>query len=280
LAVVNWRLKKAHEANKFFQHSLQLAESNKKSISEIVHNYSAFLIDQKKYKEASLVLDLYLKNNFIPEDVSTIEQRILLKKIIVLEALQQNSEATELAEKFLEAINFKNEIKLDLYNHLICYYSTMQENNLRINAIINDIDELLIALPQLNKQIKARTLNNTAYACLISKNLLEAKKRVALISGEIHHDPYVTATFGLFKLRSGDVARGKQLYLEAIGLLKTVKDKGRFKQRMHYELGRTYVLEGDMHRATRCFLKAKSVRLGQSYLNTAIDQQLKTLPPS
>ena len=273
-------MKKTTEADHFFQYSLKLTNTDIKAYPEAVHNYSAFLIDQKEYIKASRVLNSYFDHDAAIDNSTPIGQRILLKKLIVLEALKFNSEAAEFAEETIRTIDFSDDIKLDFYNHLLCYYSNFQENPSRIQQIINFLDDLLITIPEVDPQIKLRTINNTAFASLICGNLVEGTKRILLISSSIHSDPFVTATFGLLKLRSGDIERGKQLYSEAIGLLRSPKDKGRFKQRMNFELGKTYLVSGDTTRATRCLSKARGVNHGTAYLNELINKQLMSLPRS
>jgi len=99
--------------------------------------------------------------------------------------------------------------------------------------------------------------NNLAYVFLMQGKTNEAREvlesRPLKQQPEPPTDVYLTATWGLLHLLEGDLEKGKELYKSAEKLASSYGNRDlakQVRQKMHLELARTYLREGDPQRAS------------------------------
>lgn len=265
LALTVWALKDTERAERYFGRAIVLTSEASAANFNIISNLVALLIDARKYAQACKVLNSIIFDNLDPSHESKTIDRLILQKVIVLEALNERGQAISLAREWLETRIVCKEVEIDLLSRLVYHYSTTEHHLDVVDQYGPQIEMLTTDEETLPEGLRVRAINNLAFAYLVFDKTEKAWDLLSQLASEVHKDPYVTATFGLYQLREGNFDKSRRYYLDAVSLLSDRKTKNRFRQRMNLEFGKYFLRQGKYSTARRLLLKSKSEPLGIKY---------------
>lgn len=132
----------------------------------------------------------------------------------------------------------------------------------------------------LGSNFKDRTVlyfNNVAFAFAELGQLADAEFHLSKIANVLHKSAYPTATLGLIHFKKGNVEKGKLLYEEAVRLASTKIDKARIRQKLNYELAKSWLVRNEQTRAKRLLEKVASEGYGEDELAKQAKQLIGSL---
>ena len=276
MGVVLWNSGKPNQAASMLTKALEEAHKDREDFGFPLFNLAGILIENKQFSRLKEIFSLYIDSDgTFRHHFSEKSERVLLQYLITLEGVGRRKEAIRLCQRKLESGVDDIEIRADLLNRLIYYYSVVEKDVDYIRDIESKLDNGFSWLFDIKGYARHRVLNNLAFAELCFDDAARAKKYLDRLTDVFHKDPYATATLGMWHLRRGRIERGKQLYREAISMLADRKEKNRFRQRMYLELGIAYDTSGDRSQAKRELRKALSEKDGAKWVMSEIKLRLK-----
>ncbi len=268
IGLVNWKKGNYKSAVGYFNHALQDSEIDSETLIIAASNFSGLLIEMKKFKESKIFIDSFLSQH----DTASFNKKFIdslgLNYVISLEGGGDYELATEFAEKLLSSGVHTAEVRAWLYLHLIVYHAAISPNEEKAQYYSQEVLKLLKEstrnLPEILVQ---RSLNNVMFSALTFNDIEKAKSVMIKLNKYVHHDPYVTATFGLYKIKKGNLEDGAKLYNEAVSLVSDKHDKNRIRQRMNFEIGNQMLSMGlDKSLATKYISKAIKEKVKHNYI--------------
>jgi Flp pilus assembly protein TadD len=142
-----------------------------------------------------------------------------------------------------------------------CQSLLAKADDARISAVLSnllaDTERFADAIEVLRKAMRSQPfdrnlINNLAYAYLMSDAIGQARDVLSQVPENEPADPYLTATRGLLRLREGDLVGGLEGYerSQQIALQQGNKMLAvRSKQKMHLELAKAWLLQGNVETA-------------------------------
>ncbi len=262
IALVFWRTGEYRKSGKYFMQSLKVAYENGEDDLLPLYNLIGLLIETKQYREALQILSERVADLTKPQELGKYESRIALQFVLLLEAAGQREEAINFTKILLHKDVSESDVVVDLLTRSLAYYTV---NDVNADAAEHDANLLMQKLSDNNdvpKELRDRAINNVVFSLLCSNRVDDADKLLSKISSRFHIDPYATATLGLYQIKKGKLAEGERLYREAISLVVNKKEHERFRQRMHYELGKASINIGEYKKAEKHFQKALKQKEG------------------
>ncbi len=276
MALVYWRTGDHGKAGRFFMQSLKVANDNSEDELLPLYNLSGLLIENRQYKEALKVISKRVSSFERLKNLNMYESRIALQFVLLLEAVGKRDKAIVFTKAILNKNISEADVVVDLLTRSLSYNTVVNVNE---SAAEHDAELLMSALDQsadVPKELRDRAINNIIFSLLCSDRIDEAGKLLSRISSIFHKDQYATATLGLYQVKKGRTDEGEKLYRESLSLTAHKRERDRFKQRMHYELGKALNKMGETAKALRHIEKALHQKYGLPTVNSQIRNYAKT----
>lgn len=263
------------QARRYFGFAIQKAnEEDHNQILLPIFNLCHLYIESKKFNESYSLIKTIVSAKHNENFQTALYERIKLQFIISLDGMGKASEATQALMHFLgEGLKDKN-VHLDMLIRATYHYVVIDHDTDRLMGYINQMITFIESNAGLDENLKRRAFNNIAFAYLEEGRGSEAEKFLQWITQDIHKDAFATATLGMSKIRKGQVEEGEKLYREALGMIRDEKHKSYFRQRMFYEIGRAYILEGNLRKGSNYLEKAKREKDGFPYIKSLVGDAL------
>ena len=271
MGLIVWELGDFDAAKRYLNFSLKKALDESLNVALPLHNLCGLLISRAEYANALNLLEKTIGIVLTSPDPSELLDKLRLQHVVMLEGIGKRQDAILLTNEYLASELSNTEVRLDLLNRVIYYYTTYSPDLKVIIECESAVKEILELDTGYLENKKTRVLNNLAFAFLNFDMIQKAEVYLRQVNTHIHLEAFVTATFGLYSIKKGDFDKGTVLYKEAISLLIGKKSKNRFRQRLNYELGKAYLLRDEPTKALRLFKKALSEKNGFSYVSHEIN---------
>ncbi len=274
IGLVYWQMNQTSKAQRYLNLALEKSKDEGTGIETHLYNVCGLLMETGKFDEALSVLDKYTQ--YVPEAKERSIDKLKYLRVDLLEESNSKAEAAKLALEYHRDVS-DPEMKLGLLSRSIYYHSTYFPDRQSVLAAEDEVINLANTQPG-SSRLRRVAINNLIFAHLVFDDTHKAARLINSISHWIHKDPHATATFGMLKLKNGDIEKGKELYKEAISLLHTEKDKNKFRQRFYYELGQAHLRIGKRAMAIHYLKKADKSKNGDDYLRQMTREKLHNLP--
>jgi len=278
MGVVVWHAGRSNQAASFLAKALEDASREKDDLGFPLFNMAGVLIENKQFSMLKNIFSIYFTEDGEPKYlISRKSDQLFIQYLIMLEGIGERERAIKLCETRLAQGVEDMDVRSDLLNRMVYYYSAISPDSFRIREIERRMDGDYGWVYDLVGYSRHRVFNNLAFAELCFDQPERAKRYLNFLSDIFHVDPYSTATLGMWHLRNGRVDRGRGLYREAISLLSDAKEKNRFRQRMNIEIGAAYARAGESAQARRHFQKALDEKNGLKWVLDEIRRRIKDL---
>jgi len=276
LGVVEARLGNRARALKHFSHAVKQAETTEVDWSLPLSN---ILVDRIREREYALV-EKATRELF---DSTRIQQqkywqKIALQRCSALEGLGRRDSAAAFIESLLDVPMEDEFATVEMLSSLVNHFSSMRPAEGKIESYLVRLRTAAdSAGGKLGTREYIRVFNNLAFAYLQVNDLDNARAVLDKLRSVAKDDPYVTATIGLERLKSGRPDRAKDLYSEAVSKAPDRKLKERLKQRMRLEMSRYFASIGDLDQARKFALASTQLKLGFSDVDSQANELLKLI---
>jgi tetratricopeptide (TPR) repeat protein len=234
--------------------------SDSKDMAYPITNALGLYLHQQKIEDAIALLDVIdsAKISFPTHELAI---RFDLQKSTCLQYKGQHLEAIGLLELALQEKEVPISWRLRTFNQMLCIEASfiMRSDNL-IDLYGKTIG--VLSSGGFDKSLKLQTWNNLAFTALQLNNLEEASGHISKMAQFLGKDPYVTATFGLYKLKTGLLSEGLELYNKAVGMIQGSRSKEEMKQRRDLEFGKALLQQGELRKAARILRRSIKYRFG------------------
>jgi Tfp pilus assembly protein PilF len=164
---------------------------------------------------------------------------------------EQVDRALEAIEKFIET----NRTFVPAFTFLSYAYCEYMEDYEKAISLIND--------NKSNFQNDIYILNNLAYAYLMNNNVERAKNILQTVA-DINDNVYLIATRGLLEIKEGNIARGRELYNNAMNLAGNERLRIQIQQKKDLELAKYFLSKGQSRDANNFLQKVITSKGGTS----------------
>ena len=277
LGLVSWKLNNHLDASRYFEKSLRMAIQENEPTDHIFYNLIGMMIDTQKYDVAKVTSEKYIGALDTNKNLSIYESRILLQNIVSSFAISSKELAIGNAKRYTENFHIDNISKLEILNYMIYHFAVETQEKKVLQEKIGEALEIINSEDVDNDNLRFRSLNNIIFSYFTLEEDKKAFSLLPFLSSEFHKDPFATATLGLSKLKRNDIEKGKALYLEAISLVVDPSKKAPFRQRMNFEIGKKYLSDNELLKATRYLQKAVSEKNGLPSVKAVAKQLLARL---
>jgi len=262
IGVVNIYLDQRAKAHRFFTQSMVRAQDLGEDPALPLSNLLSNLIHGKKFDDAYKISTEFLGSiNDEAKQQSSSFSRVLVQRIICLEAIGKRDEASKEAEQLLDDAISDKEVKFELLIHLFFHRTVVNPDLETVIRFLPLAQSILAESDDLKGAARERAVNNTVFAMLSVNDLDGARFYLNELSPLVGVDPFITATYGLFLLKTGRLERAEETYKKAVSLAHDRNTKSRIRQRMLLELGKAY-MEIKEPKVSRKFLKNVSKQKG------------------
>jgi Flp pilus assembly protein TadD len=218
------------------------------------HNLAKVRVREENFDQAWTLLKLC--RTIAPENRETLELQSL-----VLIGLKRYSEAIEFLRSEIAAGNATASLYADLG-------WLLSEAEGELDAACKVMSEGLRLFPNA-----PRLANNLAYALLMDGQPADARRILESVPSDaqgrrLEDDVVLAATWGLLFMWEGDLAKGKECYRKAEAMAHDSRQRNlpnMVRQKMHLELARAYVRQGNLTEARSEVLRGLSVKNGRDF---------------
>jgi tetratricopeptide (TPR) repeat protein len=270
-----WELGNYSTSERYLSYSLKKAIENQSNISLPLYNLCGLMIKTSNFKTIHSILESSFPLLELDKEPIVLLEKIKLQHVIIHEAINDREDAMNLAVEYLKDDIHCVDVKLDLLVRVVYFHTVHKPNLDMVLSYENEIMSIIESTKNINSMVKARAINNIAFAYLNFGLIAKVDRFINLMSSSYHHDPFTTATLGMYKITKGNLEEGIELYKEAISMLSDQTSKKRFKQRLNFELGKYYLNLGELRKSGRYFKKASDEKLGFDYVREEISTILK-----
>ena len=215
-----------------------------------------------------------LSKEYLESRRKNVYPRIFVHYIASMEELGKRSEAALEAERIIESNLADDDTNLNLLAYLLYNKTLIEPDSDAIMRFFPKVEELLKRCHALSNKLRCRAINNLVFALLKIGNITQAMRFLGALGRWVHNDPYVTATFGLYHLKKGNIDRAQTFYQDSILLAVGPISKERIRQRMNIEFGRFYLEQGDRILFEKYLKRALRQKKGYQY---AMDESRRLL---
>lgn len=276
IGVVYAALQDHGKARRFFGQALTLASQAQQAPEIPLSNLVTSFINSREYKNAYKLTEEYLSSIEDKNPVTTVQTQLLIQNMIALEAIGERTQAASRAEKLLTGQFEEIEDELEFIVHLLFFRTIVEPNWTVIEKYLPRAIEI-IRTQNISEAAKSRASNNIIFALLTFGDLEQAQSLITHVAPLVHIDPFVTATYGLFHIKKGNLERAEELYTEAVALASTRINKNRIKQRMNLELGKANAQLGYSSKAVRMLSRAAKQKDGYKSASTEAQEMIRQL---
>ena len=256
LGVLAFRSRNLKLAEREFRRAIKLAEGpididHRRVRTTATANLVNSLLDLKKYKDAERISRAFLKShgeNYLLSD--EFGNRIADGLVRALVNLHKLDQAVSLAEGWI-AKQTHPDLYTSLAEFLVCNFTLKDFQLDKAYHYALEAYKIQRAEPKINLAKLNWALNNLAFTLIEMDNFEEAKYYISHFRSD-SSDPntYGYATRGLLAIRLGQVEKGQSLYQQAMSSLQD-DVKGTFRLKLNWELGRHFLVMGDVSKAKR-----------------------------
>lgn len=244
-----------------------------------VLNLSTALIEGKEFKEANNILKKCIES--APNDDcfnDPILYKTIMNYITSLFRLKRIDEAVLYAEKTIDLQNSHPLLVIDNCSLLSSFYVLNSGNEKTALSLALKAYDMARNIDFDDDYKSIMIVNNLVYMALENNDMVLAKEHINKLYNSMDEKIcYVYATLGLYKIKTGNLEKGKELYDLAIANTHAREVKNILKQKQYLEIGR-YWFDSDK-KASRFNLKqAKKLKLcGVLYPAPILIQQTEDL---
>lgn len=267
--------KKALES---FKHALTLASDQKDfGFCIAATNFAALSIGHTRPEEILKFIDEIVR----PENIASFASHRELSKIFPIKlrsllSARRVKDAAAFGEEVLQWKHADPDLITGIAMGLMSLYSLNEGGGARALEIARKFSDLGLYGRFFNEEDRIDLLNNIAFVFAEHDDLEQAARHLQAISGQIHKQPYPTATSGLLHFKKGHIELADQLYGEALRLCRNVEDKSRIRQKWNLELGKAAMV-AEPRKALRFLIKARQEDAEAGIANQAA-ALIKALP--
>ncbi|ALC16376.1 hypothetical protein DSOUD_1598 [Desulfuromonas soudanensis] len=263
IGLVTWKLGDLKKSLSYLVNAVNYSLDKGKDISVPLLNLTILLNEIKHPSKVVDIVDDCIKSEGI-KIKEEIFSEICIQYLIALESMSKYHKATEFIDKYVGS-RFK-----DINNAIPIIVSKLYLST----AVNSNKDEFykyskhlaaIIIGEDINPDRKMMVVNNLMFGYLFFDDMSSAKILVNNIIPYLNKDPFCTATFGLYKMKRGEIEKGLEFYQSAISLTKNREFKTKIRQRMFLELGKIYLNRNDFKKAKESFQKAVKEKSGYKY---------------
>ena len=183
----------------------------------------------------------------------------------------RDSEALALVDELLGMSGLGDHLNKWIVQSMSSIYSVERNNDAALASLVDNFTKT-----HMSKATEVGLYNNLAFAYAELGRLEDAENCIQKVSHALHRNAYLTATFGLIKMKRGRIAQGQELYKEAIQLAPKRRDKARIRQKFNLEMGR-YLVTVDSKRGVRALQKAAAEKEGEPSLVRQAERDLRMI---
>ena len=265
LGVLAFRSSNLPRAVREFQRAIVLTEGlidtdNSRVRTTATANLVNSLLGLKKYKDAERISRAFLKShgeNYLLND--EFGNRIAAGLVRALSNLLKQDQAVSLAERWI-AKQTHPDLYISLAEFLVCNFTLKDIQLDKAYHYALEAYMLQRTKPQKNLAKLNWALNNLVFTLIEMDKYEEAKYYISHFrSDSPEPNTYGYATRGLLAIRLGQVEKGESLYRKAMS---NVQDdmKGTFRRKLNWELGKHFLVMGDVRKAKRHLKKVVTER--------------------
>jgi tetratricopeptide (TPR) repeat protein len=272
IAVCYFDLGEKEKSLRYYLKTIELSNPEEEIFFIALTNITSALITSQQYQRLLKFLPPFLPQLKHGESFELQRKRSLVNYAKALIKLNQEADAVGFVESLLEK-NLPAEIRAEFYIILVHYYSSISVDFSKLKSFIPNI-ELIFFEEKLPDRVYYCLANNLMFIQLLTENIDGVYQILPYLSTKVNVDPYVTATFGMFHLRKGNLEKGKALYQNAIALLNNKVAKELFKQRYDFEHANALLKTNKTQKAIRLLTKVKLYKHGGKYLTLKANELL------
>ena len=213
-------------------------------------NLTAALIETRSFAEAEAVAYAFVSDVDINRLLSgDPEYRIADGLVESLMESGRFEEAVALAQRWLETPALHERLDASLSSKLACYFTLEEVDHQRARNYAARAYAIQCRLEPKDLAGRNIALNNLAFTSIELRQYDVAAEHLS----RLHTDAgtggaFYFATRGLFAIRTGDIAKGEDLYRRAISLADS-RFRKQFQKKLHWELGAHWHYAGNNRKA-------------------------------
>jgi tetratricopeptide (TPR) repeat protein len=254
------------KAEQHFRHAASLEISQGDSDHTAGLNLLTVLLNQRRFGEVVREFSALDKLISSPDEVVQAH----LRRAAALYQLYEFEAAIQTTADLLGSLDRPTAESMRLVQFYLSATANLRLDADRATLIALDAPALLQETKP-SADVRRAVLNNSAFALLQFGLPSEARRILNRVRNFVGKDPFVTATFGLLKIVSGDLEGGRNLYDSAIGLAQNAGLKRNLRIRMALELAKIYFHRGEIKSAIRWVESAKKLKPDDPGLKIELD---------
>ena len=267
LGVLSARGKNMKQAIREFGHAIAISaqseEEDEGYTAEIATtNLVVALISAHEFERAEKVAEAYV--SIVSQERYLLEEpffRIAEGLVNACLNLGKTEKGIDLALEWISR-TIHPDLNSSLANTLVCYYTLVDEQ-------LDKARRFALEAYQIQYERQPRELrpwnvsvNNIAYVAIEQGELDEASRYLSGFRSDVEPNRhYEYATRGLLAIRRGQMERGEGLYRLAISTATDRDAKSLLRQKLNWELGKTWISKGNIRKAIRLLEKVQRTRV-------------------